>query len=86
MKLTKSKLKQIIKEELNQSLNEISPEGVTEWPALEITPTKHQEPEPGAIEQRIRKLESLVAQLLSKIPKGPPINPEDFTPFGEGKQ
>ena len=85
MKLTKSKLKQIIKEELEAVLGENSGKDV-EWPALEITPTEYQPPEPGAIEKRIRKLEDLVANLLSKIPKGPPVDPKDFTPFGEGKQ
>ena len=40
---------------------------------------------PGPIEKRIRKLENMVWALLNKIPKGPPIDPKDFTPFSEGK-
>ena len=39
------------------------------------------------VESRIDKLENLVYDLLQKLlGGGPPIDPEDFTPFREGKE
>ena len=92
MRLTKSKLKQIIKEELKSALDETSLKETPKYEPLEKLPSTYREPEPGKFEKRIRKLEDMVWSLLDKLSSGP-MTPEeaekiraDMTPFGEGKQ
>ena len=87
MKLTKFKLKQIIKEELKSVLYETwpadaasgtgadTPEKESWRTGIKFEPTKYQPPEPGPVETRIQQLEDLVARLLNKISPGP-MTPE----------
>ena len=75
MKLTKSKLKQIIKEELSSVLKE----------TLEEPTSTYQEPEPGPIEKRIRKLEAMVWDLFEKV-TGPPMTDEERAEWAKNIQ
>ena len=93
MKMTKTELQQIIKEELSSVLHEMCPSD-NELPAeeetLEIEPTSTYQPyPPGPIEKRIRKLEAMLASLLDKVAPDAmtPEEAEDIrsslTPFRE---
>ena len=85
MKLTKSKLKQIIKEELRSVLYETWPEAEASREE-ELEPTSTYQPyPPGPVEKRIRGLEDMVWGLFSKL-TGPPMTDEERAAYAEKMQ
>tara|TARA_Y100000034_G_scaffold106847_1_gene135855 strand:+ start:96 stop:479 length:384 start_codon:yes stop_codon:yes gene_type:complete len=85
MKLTKSKLKQIIKEELEGVLNETQPEIEVSSEESPKPASKYQPYPPGPIEKRIRKLEAMVWDLFEKV-TGPPMTDEERAEWAKNIQ
>ena len=88
MKLTKTKLKQIIKEELQSSLNEmsVSMSADLESAVIEALGERLNLENPSDVEMAIRALQSILEELQSLVPPDyePPVemsSPYDDIPF-----
>ena len=88
MKLTKTKLKQIIKEELQSSLNEmsVSMSADLEGAVIEALGERLNLENPSDVEMAIRALQSILEGLQSLVPQDyePPVemsSPYDDIPF-----
>ena len=88
MKLTKTKLKQIIKEELQSSLNEmsVSMSADLEGAVIKALGERLNLENPSDVEMAIRALQSILEELQSLVPQDyePPVemsSPYDDIPF-----